>query len=303
MRTRWLPAFQIVSFITLFVCMSSHDTLAQEREGLNLLCGSSFSISECKQSYINPILAGGMGRLTININLPLPQGYQPPEYGGISWEWPHSLTIEAGVISDSVWTVIPGLAERMNIRRWNSGTVVWEDSMWRATGREMSSTAKDTSWHFTFVIPEDIVGQQIFFKATYIHTAFGTLVNPIPQGTTSQAYNRLTVVPPCSQKDRDRILGSFVQYTFLSGDLPRTVVLTDSLILLGWRDSAGLTAALVAAGDLGFYQKELEYLDLNYSANGRTNYFIEPASPEIEADVYNTNRQVILRKIEQQQQH
>jgi len=150
------------------------------------------------------------------------------------------------------------------------------------------------------VIPEDIVGQQIFFKATYVHETLGTLVNRIPEG---YARNRLTVVAPCSQKDRDRALGSYVQYAFAGGKPERALALADSLIPLGWRDLAGLAAASIAAQDVGQLQRSLEYLDLNYSANGKTDFFNSSGSFEREAEKYQSIRQGILRKIEQQRQN
>jgi hypothetical protein len=288
-------------FLALLTFMGNESIFAQTQVGLDLSSGSVFSVSECPHAEINPFLAGGMGLLDVHIAMKIPRDFKPHKYHGLSRAWPQGLTLEAGTISGSEWAIVPGLIDRLNIQRWNLAMALREDSLWRIRGGEASEFLKDTSWLFTFEIPDDLAGQQLFFKATYIHPSLGTLSNPIPDGTSTFSRNRLTIVAPCSQKDRDRILGSRVQYAFCGGDNAKALALTDSLILQDWRDLGGLQAASCAAEVLGELKKSVEYLDLNYSANGRTDFYTKALSHEQEEEIYQRQRQEKTRMIELQQ--
>jgi hypothetical protein len=277
--------------------------LAAPQVGLDLSCGSNVAISECSQSVPNTILAGGTGLLDIHVDIRTPE-FEPSPFRGLSRSWPTGLIIEAGYISGSDWMVIPGLATRLHLQRWNWASALREDSLWKATGKEMSSLSTDTTWRFTFEVPEDLTGRQLFFKATYTHRALGILVNPVPELSTI-SRNRLTVVAPCSQVDRDRARGSAVFYSEKGGDYLRAVAIADSLIAIGWTDLAGLEAATQAAGFLRQPQKSLEYLELNYSTNHRISFFSfsQPLTPDKEAEKYQQKRQQLMHVIQERNEH
>ena len=263
--------------------------------GLYLSCGSDYAFSECDQ-VSGHVLACGIAKLSVNTDFPGAHA-QGGEFHGLSREWPQGLTIEAGIITGSEWAIVTNLADRMNLKRWIRGSFLREDSLWRATGKEMSEISKDTTWRFTFEIPEDLVGQQLFFKATYEHPVFGTLVNSIP----AQFGNKLTIVEPCSQKDRDRALGSAIVYANLGGDFAQALLLADSLIPLGWRDLAGLEFAAQAAEYFGDLEKSIEYMDLNFQANGRIRSYPSTPSPR-DTQIYRQRRESIMQTLQEQQQ-
>ncbi|MCX6600972.1 MAG: hypothetical protein NT025_05350 [bacterium] len=275
---------------------------------VSVSCGTTVATSECPPAGKRHILACGMGTVGVGVGV-YPK---PPEeaYHGLSFEWPEGVTIEAGIITDTNWVVIPGLVERMHLQRWHYRSDIYEDSLWKATGKQVSRTVRShgttRGGMFTFVAPEDLAGQEIFFTAIYTNDTLGTAAYSLPPSKGAAYGNRLLVVSPCSQKDRDRVIGSKIFYADMGGDYVTAVALADSLIPLGWRDLAGLDGAAHAAEYLGQPEKALQYIDLNFAANGRlyTLWSTGQASSSSEVRTYQRRRADIQRAIEnQQQQH
>jgi hypothetical protein len=257
-------------------------------------------VSECQKQ--GTLLAGGMSLLRIFLETYVVQPQKHP-YQGISTDWPQDLTIEAGTVIGYEWRIVPGLSDRLHLQRWNWFTTLREDSIWRSTGKEPSDLAIDTTWYFTSEVPADLVNQRLFFQVTLKHPIYGTLENLIPPSWESGG-NAVTIVAPCSEKDRDRALGAAVYYADMGGDRMKAVALADSLIPLGWRDLAGLEAATQAEVSLREDEKSLQYLDLNFAANGRVCFGIGETG-EAARERYESRRKETLEviQIRQQEQH
>jgi hypothetical protein len=244
--------------------------IARERIGLDVSAGTLVAISECSQSIPQQILAGGMGTLHV-IVYDETSGSAATDSRDSDCKWPSGLTIEAGTVSRSGCSIVAGLVDRLHFRRWHFQAEPSKPRSRPLTGGRQLEKPRDSSWRFTFEVPEDLVGQHLFFCAMYVHPPSDTLVSPICGSTADEVdqRSRITVVEPCSPKDCDRATGAAVFYANLGGDHARAVALADSLIPLGWRDLAGLEAAAQSAEWLGLPQKSLKYVDLNFSANGR----------------------------------
>lgn len=292
----WSSTFPsvIVCSITILAQLS----FAQE---LAVSCGTIPAISECEPAKAQ-ILTGGTGTVRFTVITAL---NEPKEYVGISKHYPPGLEVEAGLIENDNWNVVPGLVERLDLRRIVYSWAQYEDSLWKTNGTPVSEMTLSQNgqydWRFSFVVPYDLAGTEIFFTASYHDKSIGTVSYRIPPPIPAQYGNRLMIVAPCSRADTGRVLGSSLFYQDLAGDYEQVVIAADSLVKLGWGDLAGLVAAAHAANKLGMPEKELFFLDSCFMANHRIRFLVPAGPPDMERQTYEARRQDVLMSISERE--
>ncbi|MBU1638395.1 hypothetical protein KKC97_12090 [bacterium] len=273
-------------FFNLAFFMLVSTVLCSASPRIDIYTDVLWGISACENLEIHPGLAGSCALLHIGVS-DLPTG----EYSGEESNsgWPVGLTIKVGTYQNNEWTERPELLERLSMKRWT----------WHFLPEESKNVVGNSSasWVFQFVLPPDLIGETLWFQADY--ETRGGLVR------SEQVVDHrvlMSIVAPCSEEDHRTIQTSFIRAAYTGGDYPRTIQIADSLVSMDWRDIRGLSFAAGAARRMELYEKELQYLDMNFEANRR----ISPVhTNQNDADAearYFERRREILEQIENQQQ-
>jgi len=269
-------AFVLACMFALGLC---HSSLAFTRLGVSVQAYSA-AYSDCA-TYDDPhmtisMLAGATGSVNVQLTA------WPQEVRGITLGAPGRLFIRAATTDRSGSAIVPGLAQRLNVRplfRWHpwfgdmSPTAI---SSWHSSGPYVGGEVVGTSWKFSFDVPPDLAGTRLYFDILYVSEYGDTLTSPAAKPTSSghsgdlaHLNNTVAIVAPCSVEDKDRAAGSYVMLAESQGDHARAIALADSLLQTGWCDVRGLKSATQAAGYLGLHALSDEFEQMNIAAHGR----------------------------------
>jgi hypothetical protein len=247
--------------------------LAVTGAGVSINVGSQ-AYSDCRPGERNIAVANATGMLHVQLELP------PYEVRGITMSAPGRMFIQAGTWNQGAYTVVPGLAQRLNIRPfvwWHpmpGGITAAAIQSWHSTGQEVGGNVVGKYWTFSFDIPPELADHQLLFSISYVSEFGDTLISLDPvRAEPAHRNHALTVVSPCSEDDRDRALGSHVVIAEQEGKHGLAMFLADSLLETGWCDLAGIEAAMQAAGYMKLRERYVEYRNMNLSAHGKTTVY------------------------------
>lgn len=128
---------------------------------------------------------------------------------------------------------------------------------------------------------------------------------------TTNVSGPFHIVLPCDRDDTARIVACEAHLAQEAGNSSRVLAIADSMLAVGLSDAAVWKCAIPIAGILGYYEKQLAYLDRMYEDFGRT-WFAGNGNlrhdrggvPDPhDREVYEEWRARLVALINQQQQH
>ena len=208
-------------------------------------------------------LAGMYPALVVEI-LPIGRDLTPHDYVGVTdREWPSGIEIQAGYYREEARTFSPdpSLTNLLGLRYYVDHYLLAMDSLWRTKGK--IPNGKDLlspRFYFSYYLPENLIGRNICFKATYHSEQYGNI--------TSETPLCISIFKPCSAMDTTWIRMNLVHSLYNLSEWQQLLVVTDSLESIGYSDGIMLGRAMGTAERLKQFDRAIAYADTCFARFG-----------------------------------